>query len=198
MKKEIINNSHEFETFSYGAANQDENHLVASLQNDTQHHHSFRFAERKLVLITNETSKEVNYFINLRFGKEVEPSKNVNDSDFFFGGEDKSLYMFSNLTFKASAAFPLDVLPDKNSPIFKKHDYNINIGQQIHDADKFIFMGIYHHSKLTFFNIKFVNDTCKKLVIQTHNNAVAQFINCEFIGDFEFVKHDDSVIINHG
>ena len=100
MKRIEINSSEEFESFCSLVQYEKDSQLIVHLQNDVKHYHAIRFAKKKIVHVINETVKEINYFINLRFGEEIGHSKYINESDFFFGGEKESLYLFSNLTFK--------------------------------------------------------------------------------------------------
>ena len=181
-----------------------DNQIVFSLLNSVEHYHGIRFPKKKIIWVTNLTDKEIYYSIELSPLRHIElDPHSCNETSFFFGGDVNSLYQFSNINI---IAFIKEPFPDKDGLDItvsndKKSDEKENI-IHIRNLDDFpcpeiLFMKICHHSKLTFFNCVFHNNTEKIYRIETFHDAVVEFINCEFLGKFIFVNNHDSIIVRH-
>ena len=143
---------------------------MLSLHGNVVHNHAIRFASKKIITVTNEQAEEIVYSIEL--SQDKYSNSEGNETSFFFGGDDKSLFLFSNLTFKSFS-----------------NNYNKPI-----NCPRLLFMDIMHSSKLTFLNCKFVNSSDKPYLIRTMHDAIIEFIECNFIGKFEFESIHDSKI----
>jgi len=199
-----ITNSDDFREKSWELENETDNQIILSLNDDIEHFHAIRFPKKKLIWITNLKEKEINYLIKLSPLKHNEPGRDVcNETSFFFGGDDNSLNQFSNINIKGIIKEPFRFVSGTDKQVFRDEksikDQEIieisEIGKL--PCSELLFMQISHHSKLTFFNCIFHNNTEKDFKIETWHNAVVVFVNCDFHGKFSFNSNHDSVIIRH-
>jgi hypothetical protein len=201
MTKIEILNSDDYRTKSWDLKKETDNQIILSLNDDIEHFHAIRFPEKKLIWVTNLKEKEIDYLIELSPLKHNEPGQNTfNETSFFFGGDDNSLYQFSNINIKAVIKEPFRFVNGTDKQVFGgetsvKEQEISEIGKL--PISELLFMKISHHSKLTFFNCTFLNNTEKDFKIETLHNAVVEFVNCNFQGKFSFNSNHDSVIIRH-
>jgi hypothetical protein len=119
------------------------------------YHPAVRFAKKKCVLVkgTNQYSE-----IKITLG-ESDTQMGLDDfnnrTDFYFGGDDESRYIFRNLIFTP----------------------NIDIGAGLELSDDLLLMKIGHHSKITFLNCSFQLDT-KTYHVQVFHDAVCELFGC--------------------
>lgn len=204
MKQIDINSSSDFRKKSWELENEKDNQIILSLQTSVEHFHAIRFPKKKIIWTSNLSEKEISYLIELSPLRHSVPKEDrCNETSFLFGGDDNSLYQFSNINIKAFVREPFLFFEGKDIQVFKDNESNPS-GEVIEifnlddlPCSELIFMQIGHHSKLTFFNCKFHNDTNKAYKIETLHNAVIEFVNCEFYGDFIFNSSHDSIIIKH-
>lgn len=204
MKQIDINNSNDFREISWELENEKDNQIILSLLDSVEHFHAIRFPKKKIIWTSNLNEKEISYLIELSPLRHSEPNGDrCNETSFFFGGDDNSLYQFSNINIKAFVREPFRFIDGTDIQVFKDKETNTE-GKVIEiykledlPCSELLFMQISHDSKLTFFNCVFFNDTNKHYKIETWHNAVVEFINCEFRGDFIFNSNHDSIIIRH-
>ena len=176
------------------------------LQENTRHFHQIRFFSKSLVIVNSDANNRVDYYIMIsqQQGKNARNYLSENETHFFFGGNASSVKIFSNLLFKHIIELPFLLIRLTNE------EYRQDYGSEILDYDELIetynidevpirevlFMHLYSDDKIIFLNCKFINSTKKKFVILTEDDSDAQFVNCEFEGDFIFKAAHNSVILN--
>jgi hypothetical protein len=142
--------------------------------------------------------------ISQQEGKNAPNYSSANKTHFFFGGTASSVTIFSNLMFKHIIELPFLLIRLTNE------EYRQDYGSEILDDDELLetynidevpirevlFMHLYSDDKIVFLNCKFINSTKKDFVILTEDDSVAQFVNCEFEGNFIFKAARNSVILN--
>ncbi|NRT14794.1 hypothetical protein HNP99_001138 [Flavobacterium sp. 28A] len=200
---EIMNNDN-FREKSWELEKEIDNQIILSLNEDVEHFHAMRFPKKKLIWVTNLKEKEINYLIELCPLKHNEPGRNLcNKTSFFFGGDDNSLYQFSNINIKGIIKEAFQFVSGTEKQVFRNEKSHRD--QEIIEiceieklpCSELLFMQVSHHSKLIFFNCVFYNSSELDFIIETWNDAVIEFVNCEFKGNFSFNSNQDSVIIRH-
>lgn len=204
MKQIEISNSNDFREKSWELENEMDNQIILSLLDSVEHFHAIRFPKKKIIWVSNLNEKEINYLIELSPLRHPEPNGHrCNETSFFYGGDDNSLYQFSNINIKAFVRETFRFIDGTDKQVFKDNETNaeekvIEISNPDNlPCSELLFMQISHHSKLTFFNCIFHNNTTKNFIIETWHNAFVEFINCEFRGNFIFNSNHDSIIIRH-
>lgn len=204
MKQIGINNINHFREIVWELRNETDNQIILSLLDSVEHSHAIRFPKKKIIWISNLNEKEINYLIELSPLRNSDPNgHSSNETSFYFGGADNSLYLFSNLNIKATVNEPFRFIKGSSKQIYLYQEKNMK-GEvtEIMNIDHLpfndlLFMKIYYNSKLTFFNCVFHNNTNKNYIIETRDNAVAEFINCEFRGNFLFNSYNSSIIVRN-
>jgi len=208
MKQIEINNSKDFREKSWELENEKDNQIILSLLDSVEHFHAIRFPKKKIICTSNFNEKEISYLIEILPLLDSEPyGDRCNETSFFFGGDDNSLYQFSNINIKAFVKKPFLFIDGTDTQVFKDNNTNAEGEGEIKvieisnlddlPCSELLFMKIAHDSKLTFFNCVFHNNTNKNYIIETWHNAVVEFINCEFRGNFIFKSNHDSIIVRH-
>jgi hypothetical protein len=119
MTKIEILNSDDYRTKSWDLKKETDNQIILSLNDDIEHFHAIRFPEKKLIWVTNLKEKEIDYLIELSPLKHNEPGQNTfNETSFFFGGDDNSLYQFSNINIKAVIKEPFRFVNGTDKQVF--------------------------------------------------------------------------------
>ena len=199
-----IIDSNDFRDRSWTLKEETDNQIILSLLDSVEHFHAIRFPKKKIIWVTNLNEKEINYLIELSPLTHSEPERHkCNETSFFLGGDDNSLYQFSNINIKEIVRKPFRYIDGTDKQVFKDKETNVE-GKIIEitnlddlPCSELLFMQISHHSKLTFFNCVFHNKTDKNYKIETWHNAVVEFINCEFRGKFIFESNHESIIVKH-
>jgi hypothetical protein len=175
------------------------NQTIFKLTEDIRYCHSLRFEKDLIVKVTNLNSYSVCCFIPLE--PLLHDKKNQiypNDTLFFFGGEEDTVYQFENLHFNTIILREFYFDKVTKYLIYKYHisdnerrDKPNIISTFTLDRlpfDEILFMLIMHDCNLLFINCEFHNFTAKSYVIEVHHKSTVNFINCTFKGKFDFKK----------
>ncbi len=183
------------------------NQVVLSLNTDTFHIYDISIVRGRFLIVTNLLyRKEINYYIAITpffTKKDSERGIGHNRTAFDFGGNDGSVWLFSNLNIVPKITRPFYYDRDTGEQLFMVDESGGIITpdgietwriEDLQSEELFLFH-LYNESKVTFLNCKFINNTGKAFRIETWHEAIVQFVGCEFEGDFIFSQHHDSKII---
>lgn len=156
-----VKNSEQFKEAAWKLEEMQEGAVEIIIKGDVDYIHSVRFPKQKAVRIKSDDIK-MPYKLNIPVEKaHHERDDEPNETQFFFGGDEKSRYLFENLV--------IDIIIDNH------REENIDIK----NMPEIIIMNVMHDCKLTFINCKFIVEDNQKRIIKIGHNAVCEFYGCE-------------------
>lgn len=167
-KYNTITTSDEFKDTAWDLQKRPEQVLLLPVSGKVRYIHAVRFAEKKYVMVEG-VSPDAQIVIPLE--KSHHPAEGhqdfKNETQFFYGGDDESRYVFRNLTISVE-------IESHHKP-----DEEIELG------DELLLMDIMHNSKVCFMNCKFVLDA-KKYHIRLMHDATCEFYGCDIPANLVF------------
>lgn len=160
-KYNAVTSSDEFKDAAWDLQKRAEQVLLLPVSGKVRYIHAVRFAEKKYVMVEG-VAQTGGIVIPLEQSHRQEERHQdfKNETQFFFGGDDESRYVFHNLTISCE-------IESHHRP-----DEEVELG------DDLLLMDIMHNSKVCFLNCKFDLDT-KRYHIRLMHDAICEFYGCE-------------------